>query len=81
MTVKEFFDMSVGEWKCLRTSHNIAFSMVEEVNTDMTVENLPVDHPEILEMCTAHKVDPKEIITGSRSGIYLTLFIPVMSFR
>lgn len=66
MTAKEFFEASVGEWKCLRTSHNIAFGMVEEVNTDMDVENLPSDHPEVLEMCSQHKVDPKDIILGSR---------------
>lgn len=100
MTVKKFFEMSTGEWKCLRSSHNIAFGMVEEVillppfpshqpisfslslwvasaagisrlcivqvNTEMTIVDLEVTDPEVLDMCQNNNADPAKAIYASK---------------
>ena len=107
MTVKQFFEMSTGEWKCLRSSHNIAFGMVEEVsgrsiqkshhlgnirhpafipaimlpvtdhplapdlfssqtNTDMVIEDIPMDDPVVVEMCKNNNADISKCIIASK---------------
>jgi len=66
MTVKKFFEMSTGEWKCLRSSHNIAFGMVEETNTDMVIEDIPMDDPIVLEMCKNNDCEVSDCIIASK---------------
>eukprot|EP00285_Hemiselmis_virescens_P012555 CAMPEP_0173391712 /NCGR_PEP_ID=MMETSP1356-20130122/18541_1 /TAXON_ID=77927 ORGANISM="Hemiselmis virescens, Strain PCC157" /NCGR_SAMPLE_ID=MMETSP1356 /ASSEMBLY_ACC=CAM_ASM_000847 /LENGTH=261 /DNA_ID=CAMNT_0014349389 /DNA_START=87 /DNA_END=872 /DNA_ORIENTATION=- len=66
MDVKTFFDMSIGEWKSLRSSHNIAFSMLEEVTTDMVIEDVAIDSDEIKMLCKNQKVDIDKVILASK---------------
>jgi len=59
MTVEDFYSNSIGSWRSLRSSHNIAFAQLEEVNSDIDIMNVDQDDAELIEICKTYDVDPK----------------------
>lgn len=59
MTVEDFYERSIGCWRALRSSHNIAFAQLEEVNSEIDITNVAQDDPELIEICKIYDVDPK----------------------
>ena len=50
MTVEDFYSNSIGSWRSLRSSHNIAFAQLEEVNSDIDIMNVDQDDAELIEV-------------------------------
>jgi len=50
MTVEDFYSNSIGSWRSLRSSHNIAFAQLEEVNSDIDIMNVDQDDTELIEV-------------------------------
>jgi len=50
MTVEDFYSNSIGSWRSLRSSHNIAFAQLEEVNSDIDIMNVGQDDAELIEV-------------------------------
>ena len=46
ITIKEFIDKSVGEWKSLRSTHTIAFQEFENTTSNIFISNLSLDSNE-----------------------------------
>ena len=51
MTVEDFYANSIGSWRSLRSSHNIAFAQLEEVNSDIDITNVDQDDEELIQVC------------------------------
>ena len=49
MTVEDFYSNSIGSWRSLRSSHNIAFAQLE-VNSDIDIMNVGQDDAELIEV-------------------------------
>jgi CpeS-like protein len=58
MDAMEFFRLSAGRWKSQRTTHHLAFRRAELGESEIQVETLAADHPEIIELCKFHQIDP-----------------------
>jgi phycoerythrin-associated linker protein len=59
MTISEFVNKSLGNWRSLRSVHHLAFSHLEEVSSDIEIISLQVDDPLVISLCKEHKIDPQ----------------------
>ncbi|MDF5710189.1 MAG: phycobiliprotein lyase [Nostoc sp. S4] len=66
MDAMEFFQLSAGKWRSQRATHHLAFKRSETGESDIQVETLAADHPEIIELCQYHQIDPSLSVGGSR---------------
>ncbi|BDA74795.1 hypothetical protein RIVM261_084100 [Rivularia sp. IAM M-261] len=66
MDALEFFRSSAGKWKSSRVTHHLAFKRSETGESEILVETLEADDPEIIELCKMHDIDPNLSIGGSR---------------
>lgn len=66
MDIKEFFEMSAGKWFSQRTSHHLAFKQSESGRSDIKIEMLPANDPEVIELCQEYEIDPSLAWGGAR---------------
>jgi hypothetical protein len=66
MDAMEFFRLSAGKWKSTRATHHLAFKRSETGESEIQVETLDADDPEIITLCQMHEVDPSLSVGGSR---------------
>ena len=65
MDVMEFFQLSTGRWRSQRTTHHLAFKLSETGESEIQVKALAADHPQVIEICQLHEVDPGSAIGGA----------------
>ena len=58
MDIQEFFELSAGKWFSHRTSHHLAFKQAEDGKSDITIEMMAKDDPEVIKLCQQYEVDP-----------------------
>jgi len=58
MNIEEFFQLSAGKWFSHRTSQHLAFNQSEHSKSDIIIETLAVDHPEVSKLCQQYKINP-----------------------
>jgi hypothetical protein len=61
----KFFQNSAGKWRSQRTTHHLPFRRAESGGSEIYVEALNKDHPQIQEICKMHEVDPKLACGGA----------------
>ncbi len=66
MDIKEFFELSAGKWFSHRTSHHLAFKQSEDGKSDITIEMLSADHPDVIKLCQQYDVEPNGASCGAR---------------
>ena len=66
MNITEFFQQSAGKWFSQRTSHHLAFKQSESGKSDIRIEMLPQDAPEVIQLCEQNEVDPALALCGAR---------------
>lgn len=66
MDAVEFFQHSAGRWSSKRTTHHLAFKRAEKGESEIVVETLAADDPEIIALCEMHSIDPSLSVGGSR---------------
>ncbi|MEH2242212.1 phycobiliprotein lyase [Nostoc sp.] len=57
MNIEEFFQLSAGKWFSHRTSQHLAFNQSENSKSDIIIETLAVDHPEVIKLCQQYKIN------------------------
>lgn len=62
----DFFHLSAGKWRSQRATHHLPFKRSETGESDIQVETLDANHPEIIELCQYHQIDPSLSVGGSR---------------
>ena len=50
ITVKEFIDKSIGEWKSIRSTHTLAFQEFENTNSSLIIAYQNIESEEVLEI-------------------------------
>ena len=50
ITIKEFIDKSIGEWKSIRSSHTLAFQEFENTNSSIIISYQNIESEEVLEI-------------------------------
>lgn len=66
MDIVEFFQQSAGKWFSQRTSHHLAFKQSESGKSDIRIEMLSKDDPEVIKLCEQYQVDPTLALCGAR---------------
>jgi hypothetical protein len=56
MDAMEFFRLSAGRWKSTRATHHLAFKRSETGESEIQVETLDANDPEIIALCQMHEV-------------------------
>jgi hypothetical protein len=65
MDAMEFFQLSAGKWRSQRTTHHLAFRRAETGESEIQVASLAADHPQVIEICKLHEVDPSLAAGGA----------------
>ncbi|MBS0018505.1 MAG: phycobiliprotein lyase [Arthrospira sp. SH-MAG29] len=65
MDAIEFFNMSAGRWRSLRTTHHLAFRQAEKGFSDINVTSLTASDPQVAEICKMHDIDPSLAAGGA----------------
>jgi hypothetical protein len=65
MDVMEFFELSAGRWRSQRTTHHLAFRRAEGGESEIQVEALAANHPQVIEICQLHQIDPLRAVGGA----------------
>ena len=66
MNIVEFFQQSAGKWFSQRTSHHLAFKQSESGKSDIVIEMLPSNDPEVVKLCEQYEIDPTLALCGAR---------------
>jgi hypothetical protein len=66
MDIAEFFQQSAGKWFSQRTSHHLAFKQSESGKSNIQIEMLANDAPEVIQLCEQYQVDPALVVCGAR---------------
>ena len=66
MDIVEFFEQSAGRWFSQRTSHHLAFRQSESGKSNIKIEMLPKDAPEVVALCEQYEMDPSLALCGAR---------------
>jgi hypothetical protein len=66
MEAMEFFQLSAGSWRSLRTTHHLPFRRAEAGGSDIEVETLAASDPKIVEICNFHQIDPALSVGGAQ---------------
>jgi hypothetical protein len=65
MNAMEFFQKSSGVWRSQRTTHHLAFKRAEMGGSEIRVNALDKENPQIVELCQMHEIDPALTIGGA----------------
>ncbi|MBW4489594.1 MAG: phycobiliprotein lyase [Trichocoleus desertorum ATA4-8-CV12] len=66
MNIADFFQQSAGKWFSQRTSHHLAFKQSESGKSDIVIEMLPSNNPEVVKLCEQYEIDPGLALCGAR---------------
>ena len=50
ITIKEFIDKSIGEWKSIRSTHTLAFQEFENTNSSLIISYQNIESEEVLDI-------------------------------
>ena len=64
MNVREFFELSAGKWFSQKTSQHLTLKQSEHGKSDLVIEILPTDSPQITQLCQQAGIDPSLIWGG-----------------
>ena len=91
ITIKEFIDKSIGEWKSIRSTHTLAFQEFENTNSSLIISYQNIESEEVLgiknrlkcsqDLSFAIKISWKSVSewtteTRSQKGHTILVFIP-----
>jgi CpeS-like protein len=66
MNVREFFELSAGKWFSQKTSHHLTLKQSEHGKSDLVIEILPNDNPQVIQLCQQAGIDPALIWGGAK---------------
>jgi phycoerythrin-associated linker protein len=67
MEIAEFLELCAGKWFSLRTSYHLDRAEVENSKSDLTVERLSQDSPEIIALCQQSNIDASASLGGTKT--------------
>ena len=63
MNIEQFVAQSEGEWRSMRSGHSLAFQQFEDVLSEITIERIDKDHPDINQIITSSEIDKSKIVS------------------
>lgn len=62
MTVEEFFQKSLGQWRSQRSSHNLAWSQFETITSEIFIIEKPKEDDAVKKLCQANNVSVENVM-------------------
>lgn len=62
MTVEEFFEKSLGDWKSQRSSHNLVWGQFEAVTSEIKIDARSASDSSVIELCEQNSVNIDDVI-------------------
>jgi CpeS-like protein len=66
MDVQEFFELSAGKWFSQKTSHHLTLKQSAHGKSDLVIDILPSDDPQVIQLCQQAQIDPSLIWGGAK---------------
>lgn len=66
MDVQEFFELSAGKWFSQKTSHHLTLKQSAHGKSDLVIDILPSDDPQVQQLCQQANVDATQIWGGAK---------------
>jgi CpeS-like protein len=66
MDIKEFFEQSAGKWFSHRTNYDLVDKQSREAKSEIIIENLPVDNPEVVQLCQLYNVKTNQVSCAAK---------------
>jgi CpeS-like protein len=66
MDVKEFFELSAGKWFSQKTSHHLTLKQSEHGKSDLVIDILAIDDPQIVQLCNQASINPNSIAASAK---------------
>lgn len=68
MEIKNFLELTVGKWFSQRTSYHLDQQSAENSKSEITIEWLSQDTPEVVALCQEYKINPSETLGGTKAN-------------
>lgn len=65
MDIKEIIELCSGKWFSQRTSFQ---SKLESSKSEITIEFIAPDHPEVVQLCQQYQIDPTLALGGTKAS-------------
>lgn len=56
MTVEDFFERSIGEWRSQRSSHNLLWTQFEQITSEISIQRLESSDDQVVKLCQNNDV-------------------------
>ncbi len=66
MDIKEFIHLSAGKWFSQRSIHHLDEDKTENNKAEITVETLPSDLPDLVQLCQKNQINPNDTLAGMK---------------
>lgn len=63
ITIQDFVAHSIGQWRSQRSVHHLAFGHFEEVQSEIEIVALDINHPNVLELCKQYDISPDQAVS------------------
>ena len=60
MSVEDFFNKSIGQWRSQRSSHNLVWAQFEAITSEIDIDLLEPTHSDVLKLCEQNDITPEE---------------------
>jgi hypothetical protein len=67
MDIKEFLEQSIGNWFSLRTAYQLNKGETENSKSEISLEILLPEHPEVISLCQEYNLDPNLSLGGQKT--------------
>jgi len=67
MEIKEFIELSVGQWFAQRTTYQLQEEKADNSKSEITLEMLSQDNSELVKICQKHQIEPNLTIATKSS--------------
>jgi CpeS-like protein len=64
MNVREFFELSAGKWFSQKTSQHLTLKQSEHGKSDLVIEVLANDSPQVVQLAQQAVIDPRSVIVA-----------------
>jgi hypothetical protein len=64
MNVREFFELSAGKWFSQKTSQHLTLKQSEHGKSDLVIEVLANDSPQVIQLAQQAAIDPSSILVA-----------------
>lgn len=61
MTVEDFFERSIGQWRSQRSSHNLTWTQYEAITSDIIISSKTNTDEEVIQLCRQNNVSPDDL--------------------